>query len=49
MDFKILVVDDEPRIRMIVKDFLIKEKYSVCEASNGEEALEMFFDDKKIS
>ncbi len=49
MDFKILVVDDEPRIRMIVKDFLVKEKYTVVEASNGEEALEMFIEDKNIS
>ena len=45
---KILVVDDESRMRKLVKDFLIKENYEVLEAGNGEEALEIFFDKKDI-
>lgn len=48
-DFKILVVDDEQRMRKLVKDFLVKKDYLVVEASNGEEALEMFYSDKTIS
>ena len=35
----ILVVDDESRIRKLLKDFLIKESYSILEAADGEEAL----------
>ncbi len=46
---KVLVVDDESRMRKLVKDFLIKEGYSVLEASNGEEALDLFVNDKDIS
>ena len=40
---KVLVVDDESRMRKLVKDFLTKESYEVLEASDGEEALEIFF------
>ena len=49
MDIKILVVDDESRLRKLVKDFLQKEGYTVLEASNGEEALDIFYADKEIS
>lgn len=45
-NLKILVVDDELRIRRIVKDFLKKENYIVDEAENGKEALEKFRNDK---
>ncbi len=45
---KILVVDDESRMRKLVKDFLTKEDYEVLEAGDGEEALEVFFDKKDI-
>ena len=45
---KVLVVDDESRMRKLVKDFLTKENYEVLEAGDGEEALEMFFDKKDI-
>ncbi len=45
---KILVVDDESRMRKLVKDFLTKENYEVLEAGDGEEALEIFFDKKDI-
>jgi len=46
---KILVVDDEARMRKIVKDFLVKSNYEVIEAGNGQEALDMFFADKNIA
>ncbi len=46
---KILVVDDELRIRKLLKDFLGKEGYLILEASDGEEALEIFFKEKEIS
>ena len=39
MPYKVLVVDDEPSVRDLFKDLLIKEKYSVQCASSGEEAL----------
>lgn len=42
MTGKILVVDDEDRIRKLVRDFLIREGYSVIEAADGEEALNQF-------
>lgn len=45
----ILVVDDEERMRSLIRDFLVRERYTVLEASNGEEALEKFFDTKDIS
>ena len=45
---KVLVVDDESRMRKLVKDFLTKESYEVLEASDGEEALEIFFGKKDI-
>lgn len=46
---KILVVDDESRMRKLVKDFLVKKEFIVQEAENGEEAVEIFFADKDIS
>ncbi len=45
---KILVVDDESRMRKLVKDFLEREGYLVIEASDGEEALEKFYEHKDI-
>ncbi|MCL2865961.1 MAG: response regulator transcription factor [Lachnospiraceae bacterium] len=39
---KILVVDDEKRMRILVKDFLVREKYQVLEAADGQEALDVF-------
>lgn len=47
-DKKILVVDDEQRMRKLVKDFLARDGYNVIEASNGEEAIDVFFADKNI-
>lgn len=46
---KILIVDDEVRMRKLVKDFLVKKGYSVIEASNGEEAVDLFVEDKEIA
>lgn len=46
---KILVVDDESRMRKLVKDFLVKQGYSVIEAANGEEAVDLFVQDKEIA
>ena len=46
---KILVVDDEARMRKLVKDFLMKKDYEVLEASNGEEALDIFYENKNIA
>ena len=42
----ILIVDDESRIRKLVKDFLVKEDYKTLEAGDGEEALEIFEENK---
>lgn len=46
---KILVVDDEQRMRKLVKDFLTKKNYEVLEAGDGEEAVEIFFENKDIA
>ena len=40
---KILVVDDESRMRKLVKDFLIKKNFQVLEAGDGEEAMDIFY------
>ena len=44
--FKILVVDDESRMRKLVKDFLVRSGFVVVEAGDGEEAIDLFFDEK---
>lgn len=46
---KILVVDDESRMRKLVRDFLVKSGYDVLEAGDGEEALDIFFREKEIA
>lgn len=46
---KILVVDDESRMRKLVKDFLIRKDYMVLEAANGEEAVDIFIENKDIA
>lgn len=46
---KILVVDDEKRMRKLVKDFLAKKEYLVLEAENGEEAIDIFYENKEIA
>ena len=46
---KILVVDDETRMRKLVKDFLQKENFEVLEAGDGSKALDIFFANEDIS
>ena len=46
---KILVVDDESRMRTLVKDFLVKRSYKVLEAGDGEEAIKIFENNQDIS
>jgi Transcriptional regulatory protein, C terminal./Response regulator receiver domain. len=46
---KILVVDDESRMRKLVKDFLVRNNYDVLEAEDGEQALDIFFSNKGIN
>ena len=46
---KILVVDDESRMRKLVRDFLVKNNFEVVEAEDGEQALDIFYADKDIA
>ena len=46
---KVLVVDDESRMRKLVRDFLVKADYDVLEAGDGEAALDIFYQHKNIS
>ena len=45
-NIQILVVDDESRMRKLVKDFLQREGYSVLEAGDGMEAMDIFYEQK---
>ena len=47
--FKILVVDDETRMRKLVRDFLVRSGYDVVEAGDGNQALDIFFEKKDIA
>lgn len=46
---KILVVDDEDRMRKIVHDFLVRAGYEVIEAADGEEAVDIFYENRDIA
>ena len=46
---KVLVVDDESRMRKLVKDFLVKNSYEVVEAEDGSQALDIFFEQNDIA
>ena len=46
---KILVVDDESRMRKLVRDFLVKNNFDVIEAEDGERAVDIFFKEKDIA
>ena len=46
---KVLVVDDEARMRKLVKDFLTNKGFQVIEAADGEEAVDIFFNQKDIA
>ena len=45
---KILMVDDEERMRKLIKDFLTRHDFQVVEAGDGEAAIDIFFNDKNI-
>ncbi len=49
MKNRILVVDDESRMRKLVKDFLVRREFEVLEAGDGEEAVDLFFQEKDIA
>ena len=46
---KVLIVDDESRMRKLIRDYLTKNEYDVVEAADGLEALDCFYKDKEIS
>lgn len=46
---KILVVDDESRMRKLVKDFLVRKDFEVLEAEDGAQAVDLFFEKNDIS
>lgn len=46
---KVLVVDDESRMRKLVRDFLIRDDFEVLEAGDGEEALDIFYREREIA
>ena len=48
-NLKVLVVDDEARMRKLVKDFLMIKGFQVIEAGDGEEAVDLFFSQKDIA
>ena len=48
-NIKVLMVDDESRMRKLVSDFLTRKGYIVIEAGDGEDALDRFYADKDIS
>ena len=49
MDTLKILVDDESRMRKLVKDFLTKKNFQVLEAGNGEEAMDIFYEEKDIA
>ena len=49
-DITVLIVDDESRMRKLIKDFLMQKNYKILEAGDGEEALRIFQEnEEKIS
>ena len=48
-DIKIMVVDDESRMRKLVRDFLTREGYKVIEAGDGEEAVDLFYVNRDVA
>ena len=46
---KVMVVDDEARMRKLVKDFLTRDDFNVIEAEDGEDALNKFYENKDIA
>lgn len=48
-EMKVLVVDDESRMRKLIKDFLMVNDFKVIEAEDGEKALDIFYEQKNIN
>ena len=48
-DIKIMVVDDESRMRKLVRDFLTREGFQVIEAADGEAAVDLFYENKDVA
>ncbi len=48
-DIKIMVVDDESRMRKLVRDFLTREGFRVIEAGDGEEAVDLFYENRDVA
>ena len=48
-EIKIMVVDDESRMRKLVRDFLDREGYKVIEAADGEEAVDLFYENRDVA
>lgn len=48
MPYKILIADDEPRIRILVGDFLKAEGHQVIEAADGDQAIDLFYEDPSV-
>ena len=48
-DIKIMVVDDESRMRQLVRDFLAREGFQVIEAADGEEAVDLFYENRDVA
>lgn len=48
-DIKIMVVDDESRMRKLVRDFLTREGFKVIEAGDGEEAVDLFYANRDVA
>ena len=48
-EIKIMVVDDESRMRKLVRDFLVREGYKVIEAADGEEAVDLFYENRDVA
>ena len=46
---KVMVVDDESRMRKLVRDFLVRQDFDVIEAGDGEQAVDLFFEEKDIA
>ncbi|MDP0494358.1 MAG: response regulator transcription factor [Fusobacterium sp. JB021] len=46
MNLKILIVEDDLKLRRIIKDFLLNEKFNILETDNGEDALDLYFSKK---
>ena len=46
---KILIADDEARLRKLVSDYLVREGYEVLEAADGEQALDIFYQEKDLA